>query len=190
MDQYINEQHLLPNQSQLNAQNILLDLCKNNKIVTLQYLGKYYVDNNPLIKYLWDYRNLKGNEETYSDEESSETNYQSIENDEISKSIKNNDDYTYTQNEKKCLTKNGLLKRCQQSKLVDLIETKRGRPKKILGGVLNLVEDEQVKGPNDKIVCEICKGSYTRSNSGHHKKTKLHQKMLQMNNKLRELLDY
>lgn len=44
------------------------------------------------------------------------------------------------------------------------------------------------KNPNDKLVCEICKGTYTRCNRGHNNKTKVHQKMMQLDSRLRELL--
>jgi hypothetical protein len=37
---------------------------------------------------------------------------------------------------------------------------------------------------NDRIICKLCGGSYTRSNSYHHKKTKKHKIHEKINNKL------
>lgn len=53
-------------------------------------------------------------------------------------------------------------------------------------------ESEEViipkKKPTDRLECPICGKTYTRSNSGHHKKTNYHKMYEKANNKLRKLL--
>ena len=57
-------------------------------------------------------------------------------------------------------------------------DTKKiGRPKK----------DDKVN-PKDRLECDICGKTYTRSSSTHHKRTQYHQAHLKINKKLRELL--
>lgn len=48
--------------------------------------------------------------------------------------------------------------------------------------------NEQAKY-NDKIICNICKGSYSRSNKVAHNKTKLHRAFEKINNDIRTLVN-
>jgi len=51
--------------------------------------------------------------------------------------------------------------------------------------------DEKKKGekkdPNEKIICEICKGKYTRCNKSIHEKTQKHKREVEFVNTLRNL---
>nr|AVL93337.1 C2H2 zinc finger protein [Moumouvirus australiensis transpoviron] len=58
-------------------------------------------------------------------------------------------------------------------------QRKKGRPKKNI--------NEKAK-PNDKIICNICGGSYTRSNITKHKNTQKHQIFETMNDKIRRVM--
>jgi len=55
-------------------------------------------------------------------------------------------------------------------------------------GMQNVVEayltDEVKCHPKDKLECQICGSIYTRSGSAKHKKSKLHKKCEDINNKL------
>lgn len=50
-----------------------------------------------------------------------------------------------------------------------------GRPRKL--------ENEKAK-PNDKVVCDICNATYSRSAQSRHKKSKVHQAYLKANKKI------
>ncbi|AEY99244.1 zinc finger C2H2-type domain-containing protein [Megavirus courdo7] len=52
-----------------------------------------------------------------------------------------------------------------------------GRPRK---------KPEDKAKPNDKLICNICGGGYTRANISKHKKTQKHQIFEQMNDKVRK----
>jgi hypothetical protein len=54
-----------------------------------------------------------------------------------------------------------------------------GRPRKS--------EDEKAK-PDDRIICDICQGVFTRAHRSAHKKTKVHQAYEKMNGKIQKLL--
>nr|AEY99263.1 zinc finger C2H2-type domain-containing protein [Moumouvirus Monve] len=55
----------------------------------------------------------------------------------------------------------------------------RGRPRKNI--------NEKAK-PKDKLICDICGGSYTRSNVSKHKNTQKHQIFESMNDKIRMIM--
>lgn len=42
--------------------------------------------------------------------------------------------------------------------------------------------------PNDRLICNICNGKYTRAHRSAHNKTKVHQAYANMNSKLTKLL--
>jgi hypothetical protein len=56
----------------------------------------------------------------------------------------------------------------------------RGRP--------IIPKNKQAK-PNDRIICKICKGEFTRANRSKHNNTKVHKLMEKMNEDVRKILE-
>jgi len=56
---------------------------------------------------------------------------------------------------------------------------RRGRPR---------MADEEKGQPNDRVICDLCGGKFTRSNRSSHKKTEKHKLYEKVNKKMAKLI--